>query len=180
MQLEEGAFPTSYIPTSGAAVTRAADALSLPTAGWLGYQQGTLITDVVMPYGNRNSSGWTDILTLLKNGSNYIGVAQNGSGRTKFNFNFGGTSVYQQFSDDLYVASSVSKICAAYSPETQGGSNNGLAFPAGGALSIPDFHDLNLGRGSAPFTGWFRRLIYFPTRQPDESLADYTRRAKDN
>ena len=41
-QLEQGAFPTSYIPTTAAAVTRAADACSMPIAAWYDQTKGSL------------------------------------------------------------------------------------------------------------------------------------------
>ena len=45
-QVEQGAFPTSYIPTSGATATRAADVTTLPTSAF-GYNQkaGTVLVE---------------------------------------------------------------------------------------------------------------------------------------
>lgn len=41
-QVEQGAFPTSYIPTAGSAVTRAKDEAYAPTSGWLNPSDGTV------------------------------------------------------------------------------------------------------------------------------------------
>jgi len=49
-QYEAGAFPTSYIPTSGSTATRAADFAQIPTSAF-GYNndKGSLVIDVLMP-----------------------------------------------------------------------------------------------------------------------------------
>jgi hypothetical protein len=51
-QLEAGSFPTSYISTSGAAASRAADVASIPTSAF-GYNQkaGTVVVDFETQYG---------------------------------------------------------------------------------------------------------------------------------
>lgn len=54
VQLEQASQPTSYIPTTSAAVTRAADSLSIPLSSIAGYNNaaGTLMV-----------SGWTPLVT---------------------------------------------------------------------------------------------------------------------
>jgi len=44
-QLEQGSFPTSYIPTTSAAATRAVDLCQVSTAGWFNQEQGTFAVE---------------------------------------------------------------------------------------------------------------------------------------
>jgi hypothetical protein len=45
-QLELGSFPTSYIPTAAAAVTRNNDVLSIPTGSWYNQSAGTFFNEI--------------------------------------------------------------------------------------------------------------------------------------
>ena len=47
-QFEAGAFATSYIPTTAAAVTRSADNASMPTAAWFSAASGSVATEFTM------------------------------------------------------------------------------------------------------------------------------------
>lgn len=61
MQLEEGAFATSYIPTTSASVTRNVDTCSKATAtALLGQTEGTIFVDFFVPKSD------TEIFTLSK------------------------------------------------------------------------------------------------------------------
>ena len=55
-QLEEGSFPTSYIPTSGSQQTRSADVASIPVTAF-GYNQdaGTLVVEALTPVGDNDN-----------------------------------------------------------------------------------------------------------------------------
>jgi hypothetical protein len=55
-QFEQGAFATSYIPTTSAAVTRAADACSMPAGSWYNATQGSLACEYIVK-GNAPSYG---------------------------------------------------------------------------------------------------------------------------
>lgn len=59
VQLEAGAFPTSYIPTTSAQVTRAADRIRIATSafGW-DYTKGTWVIHAYESRGNSRAVGW--------------------------------------------------------------------------------------------------------------------------
>lgn len=45
-QLEQGSYPTSYIPTAGAAVTRGSEIAKLPVGEWFNTSEGTLVAEL--------------------------------------------------------------------------------------------------------------------------------------
>ena len=49
-QLEPLAFPTSYIPTTGSAATRAAESATITAGGWLNPNAGTMVVTVMWPF----------------------------------------------------------------------------------------------------------------------------------
>ncbi|MBO0947231.1 phage head spike fiber domain-containing protein [Fibrella forsythiae] len=80
MQLEAGAFPTSWIYTLGGSVTRSPDLMSIPTAGWYNPNQGTFVqrnttdtpnVDLRILSVDDNSNG-TNRMVIQRNPSNTI------------------------------------------------------------------------------------------------------------
>jgi len=61
-QLEAGAFATSYILTTSAAVTRAVEVMSLPTSPWYNAAAGSLVLDVL--YNGVTGSAYPALATL--------------------------------------------------------------------------------------------------------------------
>ena len=77
-QVEEGSYATSYIPTSGSAVTRVADACSqTPPSGVIGQTEGVLFMDVNL--FARGSFSYFAIAPNLATSNNYIGIGINQS-----------------------------------------------------------------------------------------------------
>jgi len=88
-QLEAGAFPTSYIATTGATATRAADVASITGANfssWYRQDEGTLLLNardsVVFPssvrhYADLNPNTLTATIGIIQSNSGYTGNGQN-------------------------------------------------------------------------------------------------------
>lgn len=78
IQLERGAFVTSYIPTSGSAASRAADSLVISSTGWVGAGPETLFAqaDAVLP-----QSAWAPLLAHNQNysGNRYLLLSSTGN-----------------------------------------------------------------------------------------------------
>jgi hypothetical protein len=72
-QYEEGAYPTSLIPTTSAAVTRLADAASKTgISSLIGQTEGTIFFDVTLD--SRASSTWFAVAPNLGAGDKYIAI----------------------------------------------------------------------------------------------------------
>lgn len=81
-QFELGPYPTSYIPTTGTARTRAADAAALNPQGWLSAEKGVFVLQHDVPAGR----------PLLGNGSAAL-LNSVGPGRTAFLYDGSGAIV---------------------------------------------------------------------------------------
>ena len=97
-QLEQGSYATSYIPTSGGAVTRVADSCSQTVpSGVIGQTEGVLYCEVDVKSGYDTNN----LMVTLSDGTNLIQIYINRSnGKLEF---FVGTNINEM----VYVAPSV-------------------------------------------------------------------------
>ena len=182
-QLETGAFPTSYIPTTTATVTRAADistsvATSVFESSWYNQTEGTVFADNTN-YGVSN----TRIVSFSDNStSNRFTVARGTGSSGNINTTVTVSGVAQV--NSLVLASSLSfgsaaKAAVAIKASDFAGSANGLAPVTQATGSIPTtFSQITIGNGEVlgtnTFFGTLRRITYWPTRLSNEVLQRIT------
>lgn len=73
-QLEKWYWPTSYIPTTTVAVTRAADVLTVPSAGLIDDSRGSVATDYVPLANGASVSGFNKNFMLVDGGGGSAGT----------------------------------------------------------------------------------------------------------
>ena len=177
-QLEEGNFPTSLIPTSGAAATRAADVANMLNIDWFNASETTLLIENNSPFWNTNnaffsvvnSSGVTANRVSFR-GGNYLASSTNGAmfgsaivpptppGKSYYNTHIKYAFVYD--STDAVVASS-------YGLGTPRSNTTGSA-PVG--IDQAKISQLETG---VITTAYVTRVSYYPTRLPDDALISLT------
>ena len=179
VQCENGAFVTSAIETTTAAVTRNADVVSITGAAfssWYRQDEGTVFADVIRTYsGNfpnfpniyRFNNGTTDNEIMLFGGQNsqYLRPQIRASAAEQLDF----VSFNTLFPGPNRSAHSF--------------AINQSVFAANGALTTPDtsvsmptVDRLNLGvREGQQFTGCYRRITYWPQRLSNSALQALTR-----
>jgi hypothetical protein len=168
-------FPTSYIPTTSAAVTRAADTASITGtnfSSWYRQDEGTTVCNFravegdnfenVFSYATGTASGQQ---TLYRNNSN-----------TSIGYSAFGGGVAVTISGWLNTAN---KIAGAYKANSIGfGVNGGLSISSS-TPTVTTSDTLRFGESfnqQAPnkYNGTIARLAYYPTRLPDAQLIALT------
>lgn len=182
LQVEEGSFVTSLIPTSDSTVTRAADVSTsaLGVDSWYNQSSGTFVTTTssVTNLETTNARGMFEVMD--------IGVTHS---------TFRHYLLYRGVGDDFYSASRLNGI-NYFNPKYAGNptyNNDTLAygyssselskiFYSGSLLttssSILDWttytaNILHIG-GTLQLNGHISRLAYFPTRKTDQELVNMT------
>jgi len=182
-QFEQGAFPTSVIPTSGSAVTRNPDLLTVGTSAagsngaWYSAGVGTLSSVGVIPYyGSSGFPCFADLTDGTVNNRLGLFVTANGGIRAE-NIVSGGSNIYNpQISSPAYTAGAVCKEALAFQAGDQGAAIDGTSL-TDGTVSMPSYTQLSIGgvlNNNNMLNGWVNRVWYMPTRQPDASLPGYT------
>ena len=165
-QLEAGSFPTSYIPTTGTALTRSADVASITGSNfssWYNQEKGTFLTNYTLTNIFTGYVLKTDDTTT----SNVISFITN-SNAVLIN-----TSGAQQYLNSIAAPSLGTNVSVALSYETNNVNSafNGSVGVVDTSASIPVVTQLrNTGNTIGPVS----RLTYFPDRLPDATLQAIT------
>jgi hypothetical protein len=178
-QLEAGAFPTSYIPTTTAAATRAADVATITGSNfsrWYRQDEETVyvehfanqIPSAVQVFGINNGTATDRSLSPYINGRNYVfdivtsGVSQ--------------ASIATQGNSIPLLTTSKGAFAASNSGASV--SANGLTAVTDASVTLPTTStEMQIGRyvpTGAFLSSTIRRLIYFPARLPDTTLQRLT------
>jgi hypothetical protein len=175
VQVEQGSFKTSAIPTSGSTVTRAADVSTsaLGVDSWYNQSEGTIFSDI-SPLDVESDRAY-----LFSSGSNAQRLGQN----TRSTSNF---ALFMSRSGATTLASAVSgmpkpiKACLAYKPESSRGIINGQLQILSTITAVPiNINQVGLGcqnfdTPSGFLNGHITRLAYFPTRLLKDKLKSIT------
>ncbi len=185
-QVEAGAFPTSYIPTSASTVTRSADLASMTGtnfSSWYNSSEGTLYADL-NNITTRSSLTYDAFVSLTGTDVNrnvmriYTQTASGGAAQNQF---FGAVSYspdgsYTFNSFDTTVSGSpqrIGKAILAYKKDDFAFTVNGLKPATDRSGDIPTCNQL-LIYGASRFqsapSGYIKRLTYYPRRLKDNQL----------
>jgi hypothetical protein len=182
-QLEQGAFPTSYIPTTSAAVTRSADsAVVTPISSFYNQSEGTLFAEASRTHVAKVVS----FLLMLKSDespvASFVGLESGvaSPAQQRFQVSGGTGSALLGFANG--VANTVYRMAGAYALNDFIGAQNGTLTSADTSGTAPATQDrMTIGMGATtavPFYGGsqchIRRIAYYPKRLSNALLQSLT------
>ena len=173
-QLEAGAFPTSYIPTTTAAATRAADsAVVTPISSFYNQAEGTLFAEGMPNLGITATSACLG--GIGNSASEYIGLFRVTSGGTARGWAFISPSLVADLNGGSFASNG--KLCLAAKADDFAFSFNGgsVATDTSGAMPSADRFRI----GTRPDTGsningHIRKIAYWPRRLSNTLLQQLT------
>jgi hypothetical protein len=177
-QLEAGAFPTSYIPTTTAAATRSADVASITGANfssWYRQDEGTVFAQCVSPATTLNIGvvGFDDTTANER-----WRLGQQG-GSTTANVVVVDNNVLQGNTGapiNSFINGSLVRIAAAVAVNNVAVTGAGLSPTVNSTATLPTVTQATIGTANAavPINGTIRRLTYWPQRLPNSTLQAIT------
>ena len=177
-QLETGAFPTSYIPTTSATATRAADVASITGtnfSSWYNQTEGVMF------------ASWSSFAPATQRYIIDVEQAASANDRIDVNINTSNTvnprtvvggSAIASLSAGTYTANTAGNISFSYKIADYGSSFNGAipvtANTAGSLPSSPARLFIGSLTGTNYLNGTIKRLTYWPTRLSNPTLQSIT------
>jgi hypothetical protein len=171
-QLEEGAFPTSYIPTTSATVTRAADVASITGSNfssWYNQTEGTVFAEASAPAASAS------IYAISNNTNNERIILDTGANTKRLIVSNGGTQ--QANITRPYTYGTITKTSTAFVLNSFQIADSGSLGTEDTVGTMPSVDRLNIGgnaTGTSPINGTIRRLTYWPTRLANTTLQQIT------
>jgi hypothetical protein len=174
-QLEALAFPTSYIPTTSAQVTRASDNASMTGtnfSSWYNQGQGTFY----------NESDWVQTLTTfpgaysIDDGTTNNAILSYGANTVLANSRVSGSNIFTSLSATLTSTRTFIKNAIAYSNANYASSFAGAAPTTQASGAVPTgLTRLQIGLYNGGYlNGHIRKFAYYPTNLTSAQLQSLT------
>lgn len=170
LQVEAGAFPTSYIKTEASQVTRAADSAQMTGSNfssWYRQDEGTL-------YGKAASKSNASLLTVWDGTSNNRIAITCNSALTTTSSGFVVRDGAAQTSGFSHTFSAENNVALAYKANDVATTANGASVQFDTSVLLPRVSGMILGVSGTPFNGHIKRLTYYPKRLTDAQLQALT------
>ena len=175
IQVEAGAFPTSYIPTTGSPATRAADLAEIPTSAF-GYNnnKGSLVIDVLTPVADQfmalsyfNTSSFYNSRGLSKSNTNNTSF-----GNHYVNATYDGASIKIQLGTQTQAG--YTKLGLSYGATAKAVRDGGNV--QSGTSRYPNPTRLHLGgrENGLQSQCWIKSIQYYPRQLTDTQLQELT------
>jgi hypothetical protein len=163
-QVELGAFPTSYIKTTSATVTRAKDQISLATSA---YPHSATAGYLLVEYSQFAIPSQKAVLALEGVGVIYAPRSENGRARLLVS----GAADFSSF--EFFAANTFYKTASAWALDNFGQSTNGGVAATDVLGAVPSVSTLKIADGSAEGSpsGYIKFVKYLPRRVSDADLA---------
>jgi len=178
-QVEAGSSPTSYIPTAGAAVTRAAE-VPLMTgtnfSSWYRQDEGAFVV-----FARRDSLSAGRLITLSDGTANNqirISIVVSATSlRADLEVVTGGVSQVSTITTPVFSVGSVVAIAFAYKANDFAISVNGSTAVTGASGAVPPVDRTHIGTdhaGASSHNGTAARIAYYPKRPSNAELQALT------
>lgn len=181
-QLEAGSFATSYIPTTTAAATRAADVAVMTGANfnnWYNQSEGTLFSEFSV-FGVGSASNFNGVAVVddgTVNNAMELAMWDAASDSLRWVGYVGGTAQWS-INPKNYSTPLVTKGAGAYRANSFNGAFDGVLGAEDTAGSVPVVSTLRLGAnrvGSGNYlNGHIRRIAFYPRRLSNAELQGIT------
>ena len=162
-------FATSYIPTTSAQVTRAADVPPLQTSGWFNSGQGTFYTEIIPLY----TIGTNRIQTVSSNVSSLVQYLNNSTGGLQ---TFDGTNF--ALTSNVATANTSNKLATTYSTvsNTLTACLNGstVAISSAYTNAFANASNIWIGTSGGALNGRIKKLAYYPQALTSAQLQSLT------
>lgn len=179
-QLEAGSFATSYIPTTTAQATRAADVAVMTGtnfSSWYNQSEGTLYAEYDINSSTTAPNNETAIATDDGTSANRHELRRTTSGYTSIVFVAGSTS-YVNMADNapILAGSTTRKSSYSYKVNDVAFTSNGLTVVTDTTVTLPTVTTFRIGSSIAngPLNGHIKALAYYNTRLSNAQLQTLT------
>jgi hypothetical protein len=179
-QLEQGAFPTSYIPTTSAAATRSSDsAVVTPISSFYNQAEGTLFAELQAQTLTQSGGFARRVVTLDNNTTDdEVNISQSGTA-DQLSFIVRQSAAASAVIVGGSSITSITKAIGAYATNNAQASYNGTLGTADTSVTVPTtLTHLKLGRSTSStarlFQGHIRKVAYWPKRLTNTLLEQLT------